>query len=305
MASSENQVLINAQHFLECGNEGCKQNCLFHCDLCNRRLCEQCREEHQKSPKTKNHAIRPNHRGKSWHPVEKCRYHGDKVTDTFCEECQAPICAKCAIQDHHGHAFVDLETVYSEKVALCSAKISQINKYFLPTTQDQKTRLKEDANEIKTYMDGLRSSVKADAECLKRLVDMMMSKKIDRESREIEKSLIDSLNIQDRKYDDYISYLNNLKQELNSYASKYTLSEMIFFVSDEKLKIKPIPETGEPILPVFAYGAGKACEEDITKLLLRLHLPDKEPNKRKIPSMEEGVSLPSNEESRTNRNNSV
>lgn len=226
------------------------------------------------------------------------------MTDMFCEECQAPICAKCAIQDHHGHAFVDLETVYSEKVALCSAKISKINKYFLPTTEDQKTRLKEDAKEIKTYMDGLRTSMKADAECLKRLVDMVMSKKME-ESREIEQSLIDSLDTQDRKYDDYISYLNNLKQELNSYASKYTLSEMIFFVSDEKLRINPIPKTNEPILPEFSCSAGKVCEEDITKLLLRLHLPDKEPNEREIPSMEEGGPLPSNEESRTNRNNAV
>lgn len=304
MASSENQVLNNAQHFLECGNVGCIQNCQFYCNLCNRQLCEQCSDEHQKSPETKNHEIKPYHRGRSWHPIENCRYHGDKVTDMFCEECQAPICAKCAIQDHHGHAFGDLETVYSEKVALCSAKISKINKYFLPTTEDQKTRLKEDAKEIKTYMDGLRTSMKADAECLKRLVDMVMSKKME-ESREIEQSLIDSLDTQDRKYDDYISYLNNLKQELNSYASKYTLSEMIFFVSDEKLRINPIPKTNEPILPEFACSAGKVCEEDITKLLLRLHLPDKEPNEREIPSMEEGGPLPSNEESRTNRNNAV
>lgn len=304
MASSENHVLNNAQHFLECGNEGCLQNCLFYCDFCNRRLCEQCREDHQKSLETKNHEIRPYHGGKSWLPVEKCRYHGDKVTDMFCEECQAPLCAKCAIQDHHGHAFVDLETVYSERVALCSAKISEINKYFLPTAQDQKACLKEDASEIETHMESLRSSIKADAECLKRLVDIVMSKKIE-ESRGIEKSLIDSLKLQERKYDEYISYLNNLKQELNSYPSKYTLSEMIFFVSDEKLKIKPIPETGKPILPVFACGAGKACEEDITKLLLRLHLPDKEPNKRKIPPMEGGVPQPCNEENIANRNNSV
>lgn len=248
MASSENKVLNNAQHFLECGNVECIRNCQFYCDLCNQRMCEQCSDEHQKSPETKNYEIRPYHRGKSWHPIEKCRYHGDKVTDMFCEECQAPICAKCAIQDHHGHAFVDLETVYSEKVALCSAKISRINKYFIPKTRDQKTRLKEDAKEIKTYMDGLRTSMKADAECLKRLVDMVLSKKME-ESREIERSLIDSLDIQDKKYDDYISYLNNLKQELNSYSSKYTLSEMIFFVSDEKLGIKPIPKTKEPILP--------------------------------------------------------
>lgn len=65
---------------------------------------------------------------------------------------------------------------------------------------------------------------------------------------------------------------------------------MIFFVSDEKLKIKPIPKTKEPILPEFACSSGNACEEDIAKLLLRLHLPDKEPNEREIPSMEEGVS---------------
>lgn len=291
MAASTNQVANNAQHFLECGNEGCKRNCQFHCIGCDRRLCEQCKDEHQRSLDAKNHEIRPYQPGKLWHPVEKCRYHEAKVTDMFCEECQAPLCAKCAIQEHHGHAFLDLETVYSEKVALCSGKNSQIDQYFLPTTRDQKARLKEDAKDIKTYMAGLRTSMKADAESLKRLVDIVMSKKIE-ESRKIEQSLIDSLDAQDKIFEDYISYLNNLKKELNSYASKYTLSEMIFFVSEEKLKIKPIPETNEPIFPEFVCSAGKICEEDISNLLLSLHLPDKEPDKREIPPIEGCVPLP-------------
>ena len=41
------------QHFLICGNEDCEENGQFYCNDCHRPLCEQCRDQHQKSPNTK------------------------------------------------------------------------------------------------------------------------------------------------------------------------------------------------------------------------------------------------------------
>lgn len=59
-----------------------------------------------------------------------------------------------------------------------------------------------------------------------------------------------------------------------------------FFVSEENCKIKPIPVTTEPILPVFAYSDRKPCYDDITKLLGNLHFPDNELKTREIKPME-------------------
>ena len=45
------------QHYLVCGTEDCQKNGQFYCNACHRPLCEQCRDEHLKSPKTKTHEI--------------------------------------------------------------------------------------------------------------------------------------------------------------------------------------------------------------------------------------------------------
>ena len=45
------------QHYLVCGTEDCQKNGQFNCNACHRPLCEQCRDQHQKSPNTKNHEI--------------------------------------------------------------------------------------------------------------------------------------------------------------------------------------------------------------------------------------------------------
>lgn len=64
---------------------------------------------------------------------------------------------------------------------------------------------------------------------------------------------------------------------------------MIFFVFDEKLKIKFIFKIKELILLEFVCSFGNVCEEDIVKLFFRLYLFDKELNEREILFMKEGV----------------
>ena len=52
----------------------------------------------------------------------------------------------------------------------------------------------------------------------------------------------------------------------------------------ETLKIKTIPETTKPVLPVFT--GGKFSKDDIFKLLGRVNVPNTEPEKREIQPME-------------------
>uniref|UniRef100_K1RCG0 Uncharacterized protein n=1 Tax=Magallana gigas TaxID=29159 RepID=K1RCG0_MAGGI len=48
---------VIVQNYLECGTEDCEKNCQFYCNDCHQPMCEQCRDEHQKSPETKNHEV--------------------------------------------------------------------------------------------------------------------------------------------------------------------------------------------------------------------------------------------------------
>ncbi|XP_052689282.1 uncharacterized protein LOC128167536 [Crassostrea angulata] len=282
MASSKFSAPPTAQHYLECGTEDCEKNCLFYCNPCHRPMCEQCRDEHQRSPDSKNHEVVPYRQRKRQLPEFKCLIHLNKDVDMLCEQCHVPVCSKCATKDHGGHTFIDLETVYAEKCAICLDEIKKIEEYFLPTSQDLLKSFKKDSTEIKKIMDDIRASMKAEAESLKRMVHSVTLQKI-KQVDEIEESLQELLKSQDIKYNGYISYLHELVNKFHGYLSskdiKTLMSEII-----KNLKIDPIPETVKPVPPVFT--AGQYSKEDVTKLLGRVTSPATKPENRKIKPME-------------------
>uniref|UniRef100_A0A8W8J2A0 B box-type domain-containing protein n=1 Tax=Magallana gigas TaxID=29159 RepID=A0A8W8J2A0_MAGGI len=286
MAFSKSQIPFTAQHYLVCGTEDCEKNCLFFCNDCHQQMCEQCRDEHQKSSDTKNHEVVPYQQRKRQLPEVRCQIHVNKYVDMLCEQCQVPVCSKCATQDHGGHTFTDLETVYAEKCGVCLNEINKIEEYFLPTSQDLLKSTKEDSNEIKKIMDSIRASMKAEAESLKRMVDALTSDNI-KQVNEQEKFLLQLLNSQDKKYNDYISYLYELVKKFHGYLSSKNLQILMDEIT-KNLKIDPIPETTKPVPPVFT--ASQYSKEDVTKLLGRITVPDTKPENRKIKPMETAVS---------------
>ncbi|XP_078312151.1 uncharacterized protein LOC111134800 isoform X2 [Crassostrea virginica] len=268
------------QHYLVCGTEDCQKNGQFYCNACHQPLCEQCRDEHQKSPNTKNHEIVLYRQRKHQLPVEKCKDHPTRNIDIFCKECQLALCSKCStMEDHNGHKFDDLEDIYAEKYVLWQGEFSKIQKYFLPTSQDLKTDIEEDATQIKKIMESIRTSMKAKAESLKNLVDEVKSENIEH-THTMEKSLLKKLKSQEKTYDDYIAYLWKMSDEFQEYLS-ITNQKVLF---SKTLKIQPIPETTKPVPPVFT--AGQFNKDDVTKLLGKVHVPNTDPEKRKIQPME-------------------
>ena len=73
------------QHFLVCGIQDCQRNGQFYCNDCHQPMCEQCKDEHQKSPNNKNHDIVLYRQRKHQLPVEKCKLHPTKNVDIFCK----------------------------------------------------------------------------------------------------------------------------------------------------------------------------------------------------------------------------
>ncbi|XP_022342525.2 uncharacterized protein LOC111136166 [Crassostrea virginica] len=268
------------QHHLVCGTEDCQKNGQFYCNACHRPLCEQCRDEHLKSPKTKAHEIVLYRHRKQQLPVKKCELHPTRNVDMFCRECQIPLCSKCStMTEHHTHTFDDLEEIYAEKYAAWQGEFSKIQKYFLPTSLGLKTDIEEDATKIKKIMESIRTSMKAEAESLKNLVDEVTSENI-KHTHTMEKSLLEMLKSQGTTYDDYMAYLENMSDEFQKYLS-ITNQKLLF---SKTLKIQVIPETTKPVLPVF--NAGRFNKDDIIKLLGRVNVPNTKPEKRKIQPME-------------------
>ncbi|XP_078310172.1 uncharacterized protein LOC111136995 isoform X1 [Crassostrea virginica] len=267
------------QHYLVCGIEDCQKNGQFYCNDCHRPLCEQCREEHLKSPKTKTHEIVLNRHRKQQLPVEKCELHPTRNVDMFCTECNIPLCLKCSIKEHKGHEYEDLEEIYAEKYAAWQSEFSKIQKYSLPTTEELKSDIENDVTEIKKIMESIRTSMKTEAESLKNLVDEVTSENVEH-THTMEKSLLKMLRSQETTYDEYMAYLGKMSDEFQKYLS-LTNQKLMF---SEVLKIQPIPETTKPVPPLFT--AGHVNKDDVAKLLGRVYVPNTKPDKRKIQSME-------------------
>ncbi|XP_022308903.2 uncharacterized protein LOC111114738 [Crassostrea virginica] len=273
------------QHYLVCGIQDCQKNGQFYCNDCHQPMCEQCKEEHRKSPNNKNHDLVLYRQRKHRLSIEKCKLHPTKNVDIFCKECKTLLCLKCFImKEHKGHEIDDLEDIYAEKYALWQGEFSKIQKYFLPTSEGLKTDIEEDVSEIKNIMESIRTSMKAEAESLKNLVDEVTSEKIEH-THTMEKSLLKMLKSQETTYDNYITYLEEMSDKFQEYLS--TTNQKL--LSSEILKIQPVPETSKPVPPVLTPG--QFNRDDVAKLLGRVNVPNTEPEKRKIQPME-AVSTP-------------
>nr|XP_034313289.1 RING finger protein 207 [Crassostrea gigas] len=282
-ADSVEGLPVIAQHYLECGNEDCERNAQFYCNPCHQPMCEQCRDEHQKSPKTKNHEVVLYRQRKRQLPKEMCSDHPNKDIDVLCEDCQVPLCSKCALKDHRKHSLIDLENFYSERSILCNDEIYKINQHFLPTSQDIQRDVLKDIKSIKATMDKIRKSMKAEAETFKSVVDTVMSENIEQANR-MEELLMEELQSQDNTYKDYISYLGHLVKGFYRFLVFSKLhNNPIIFSPHDNLKVRPIPETTKPVPPVIT--AGQYSKEDVAKLLGRAIIPDAKPEYRKIKSM--------------------
>jgi hypothetical protein len=247
-------------------------------------MCEICKDEHLKNPKYKNHEVVLYQLRKRQLPVEKCKIHPTKDRDMLCVDCQFPLCSKCATQeDHWGHRFIDLDTMYADKMALCLEEISKVDKYFLPTSQDLKTEIRGDATEMKTIMDSIRTAIKADGESLKNLVDTVVSENI-QEVDNIQQSLLEKLQSQDTTFDDYISYLHERLKEIYGYMSSSKLSNIIPKLFEKLPVIRPIPMTTKPVHPVFT--AGQYSKDDVAKLLGKINMKGTKAETRKMKPME-------------------
>ena len=147
-----------AQHYLVCGNEDCQENG-------HQPLCEHWKNEHVKSQKTSLHEVVFYRHRKHQLPVEKCNLHPTRNIDLFCKECKIAICSKCStLEDHQGHKLDEYEEIYAEKYALQQGKFPKIQKFFLPTSFDLKTKIEMDATKIRKIMESIRTSIKTESE---------------------------------------------------------------------------------------------------------------------------------------------
>lgn len=177
------------------------------------------------------------------------------------------------------HAFEDLEKIYSERSISCLKKIYQINQELLPASKHIKKNVADNKNAIKVSMEYIRTYVKNETKSFIDLVHRMTSNKLDK-LQEIEDSLLENLQNQEKTYHEYISYLENLFQDFQAHrACTRVQNNPIIFSPREYFNIQPIPVTYKITPPEFT--AGQYNEDDVEKLLGKINIPCTEPEIRK------------------------
>ncbi|XP_062598041.1 uncharacterized protein LOC134259479 [Saccostrea cucullata] len=170
--------------------------------------------------------------------------------------------------------------MYAEKYEAFQEEIFKIHEYFIPTSESLQKEIKKDSTEIKQNMSNIRTAMKTEGETLKSLVDTVVSENM-RQIDQIEHSLLENLNTQDKTLDDYITYLHNLVKEFQECFS-FTEPQKLMF--KKKPKIRSIPKTSKPVTPGFTAGQYNKC--DVAKLLGKTHVPNTKSENREIRPIE-------------------
>ena len=121
--------------------------------------------------------------------------------------------------------------------------------------------LNDDVVKIKSILESIRTSMKAEAESFKSLVDEVTSENIE-QTFSIEKTLLEMLESQETTYDEYITYLEKLLKEICKKMANETFDVCSSKIL-EQAKVQDIPETTKPNLPIFT--SNKRSKGDVIK----------------------------------------
>ena len=214
-----------------CGDCEGHKNVNSYCLNCVVNLCDKCKsrslhKKHRVLPRTHPEVIRSRKTKKS-----PCKRHPEKEYFTYCTKCKAPCCPICAIKEHSGHEFSDIDDGAKEARETIESNIGDLQ------TSLRSSELQRQAVEdgISSYKKSVEQAVEESKARFKELRD-----KIDRAERDWMKKLkktknTDLINMEGMKSaldkhikgteDNIASFKNTLKNssvlELLSFLEEY------------------------------------------------------------------------------------
>lgn len=94
----------------------CDESTVFRCEECRLKLCNACSNEHR--------SLEPNHdltphvitESESRCTSAPCKFHQDRKSDLFCQDCEVPVCQLCIDTGRHGdHNLKNIDDLFEEK----------------------------------------------------------------------------------------------------------------------------------------------------------------------------------------------
>ncbi|XP_062570314.1 uncharacterized protein LOC134232384 [Saccostrea cucullata] len=251
--------IVTEQHYIECAT--CNNYSTFYCNTCHKRMCEQCKEGHILENENINHQVVQYQDRLRQLPKEKCLFHPAKFLEMFCDECPVPICSQCFTnKDHDGHQISDLEVVYNECLQQCQKELVNIRDTIIPQCEEEIKSQEKSKENVKKKTAEIRILMNQRADEIKRAVNAVL---VDNNAKLdiTEASILGEIVKQQKKEEDYISYLNKLIKDRYSELSSCKITEVIRYnKKNENVILVRFPEIIEPGLPRFEESGDIAKE---------------------------------------------
>ncbi|XP_062620680.1 E3 ubiquitin-protein ligase TRIM71-like [Saccostrea cucullata] len=85
-----------------------------HCNLCHVDLCLSCIPKHMADKSKEHEIVGYTSRKQDSFSLAFCHIHKNNRCETFCQDCNIPICIQCLIGSHKKHEFTDINDILQE-----------------------------------------------------------------------------------------------------------------------------------------------------------------------------------------------
>ncbi|XP_062590275.1 tripartite motif-containing protein 2-like [Saccostrea cucullata] len=124
MATAQGQDIICCQL--------CPNPVEHHCNLCHVDLCPSCIAKHMADKSSEHEVVGYTSRKKHSFVLPLCPSHKNNRCETYCQDCDIPICIQCVIGLHKKHEFTDISDILQEYKRQINSDAEELESIILP-----------------------------------------------------------------------------------------------------------------------------------------------------------------------------
>ncbi|XP_034333354.2 tripartite motif-containing protein 3-like [Magallana gigas] len=233
----------------------------LYCEFCLIHLCKACVGEHLSDESTEHKVVPIKKRGVLY---PKCSKHPTRLCDTYCEQCDIPICFECgSSHEHLYHKQVGILNVLESKKKTIQRDLQELENSIYPKYKGIASKIPIQKSDLKKNSQKLITAISEQGEALHKEIDDAMDKlKSDVEERE-SKHLI-ALNRKEKEYERSISEITRNISELKKLLKSNDVSYVSAYRS-RNAEFRRIPPNFTISFPRFTPQ--RIDEDQINKLL--------------------------------------
>lgn len=184
----------------------------LYCATCHINLCKTCVGEHLLD-ESKLHIVLPfNHRqsNSKISIIPKCQIHFNKLSESYCKQCDIVVCEECETNDKHiHHDFLDIWSYLEIKNKTLQADLEELEKHIYPVYQEIASSFPDQKAILQKNTEKLILDIKKRGDVWHRKIDSIIRK------------LTSDIKVTESEH---LAFLNEQEDDINHNMSEITQS---------------------------------------------------------------------------------